>query len=220
MNSNQWELLLRSHYLLINNIMEITIVIIENDAAKYKDDPLIWTLRDKYTNVKFYEKSSEGLEYIKENLNNNMIVLLDIDFPASEKSGHVILKEITDLSRLIPVILWSGIDENTEPFVDLINNHAFAFMSKTITIGEAMKIIDEAKLFLTNSLDNTIEDWIINKTEDKDKQIYITTSGTAYSLNDILKEIRLQTKVGKDFSKKLNSLTIDLLLRNKENLNG
>ena len=200
--------------------MEITIVIIENDIEKYKEDGLIYSLQDKFSNIKFCEKSNEGLEYIKANLDKNMIVLLDIDFPYNEKSGHVILKEITDISRLIPVILWSGIDENREPFIDLINNHAFGFLSKTTTTSEAMEKIDEAVVFLKNSLDNTIEDWIINKTEDKDKPIYITTNGVSYTLNGLLKEIRLQTEVGKEFSKKLNSLTIDLLLRHKENLNG
>lgn len=200
--------------------MDITIVVIENDFAKYKDDPLIWALQDKFSAFAAFEKPDEGLKFIKDNLEKNMIVLLDIGFPANEKSGHVVLERITEMSKLIPVILWSGIDENEEPFIDFINNHAFGFLSKMTTAEEAMKIIDEAVLHLENSLDNTIEDWIINNAEDKDKPIYITTNGTSYSLNDILREIRMQTSVGKDFSRKLNSLTIDLLLRNRENLNG
>ena len=200
--------------------MEITIVIIENDFAKYKEDPLIWTLQDTFSKLEAFEKPDEGLDFIKNNLAKNMIVLLDIDFPANEKNGHVILEKITNMSRLIPVILWSGIDENKEPFMDFINNHAFGFLSKMATAKEAMVIVNKAVLYLENSLDNVIEDWIINKTEDKDKPVYITTNGIAYSLNDILKEIRLQTAIGKEFSKKLNSLTIDLLLRKKEDLNG
>ena len=200
--------------------MEITIVIIENDIAKYKEDSLIWTLQDKFAEVQFFEKPNDGLAYIKENLDKNMIVLLDIDFPANEKSGHIVLQEINKMSKLIPVILWSGVDENDEPFIDFINNHAFGFLSKTTSIEEAMIIIESAVLHLQNSLDNTIEDWILNNPEDKDKPIYATTNGQSLSLNQILHEIRTQTAVGKDFSRKLNSLTIDLLLRKKENLNG
>lgn len=200
--------------------MEIIIVVIENDFAKYKEDPLIWELQDKFSDFKPFERPDDGLEFIRKHLDKNMIVLLDIDFPANEKNGHVILEKITDMSKLIPVILWSGIDENTEPFKDFINNHAFGFLSKMTTTDEAMKIINKAVVFLENSLDNTIEDWIINKDEDKNIPVYVTTNGKSYSLNDILHEIRMQTEVGKDFSKKLNTLTIDLLLRKKENLNG
>lgn len=200
--------------------MEIIIVIIENDVAKYKEDSLVWTLQDKFSDVEFFEKPQDGLKFIKGNLDKNMIVLLDIDFPPNEINGHMIFEKIAEMSKLIPVILWSGVDENEEPFSDFINNHAFAFLSKMVTIEEAMKIINEAVAFLENSLANTIEDWILNKSEDKDKPVYISTNGKSYSLNDILKEVRLQTDVGKDFSIKLNSLTIDLLLRKKENLNG
>ncbi|MFL0096117.1 hypothetical protein [Tenacibaculum maritimum] len=81
-----------------------------------------------------------------------------------------------------------------------------------------MIIIDKAYNHLKSSLDNTIEDWIINNKTDKEKPIYLTSDGETYSLNDILKEIRLQTPIGKEFSSKLNALTIDLLLRKKENL--
>lgn len=200
--------------------MEIIIVIIENDAAKYQEDPLIWKLQDTFSSVQFFEKPNEGLAFIEQNLDSNMIVLLDIDFPPNEINGHVILERIAGMSKLIPVILWSGIDENKEPFQDFINNHAFGFLSKMATIEEATELVEKAVEYLENSLANTIEDWIINKTEDKDKPVYVTTNGTSYSLNDILREIRQQTEVGKDFSRKLNSLTIDLLLRKKENLNG
>jgi DNA-binding NtrC family response regulator len=199
--------------------MEITAVIIENDIEKYKDDPLIWTLKDTFIHVEFCDKPYQGVAYIKANLDKNMIVLLDIDFSGKEENGHEVLKKIAEMSKLIPVILWTAIDENTEPFSDFINNHAFGFLSKSATTNEAMSIIKKAVIHLENSLDNTIEDWIINKEEDKDKPIYITTNGTSYSLNQILHEIRTQSEVGKGFSRKLNSLTIDLLLRKKEGLN-
>jgi|SRR3954471_1750987 len=200
--------------------MDITVVIIENDIAKYKEDALIWTLQDKFTHVEFCEKPDQGVKFIKTNLDKNMIVLLDIDFSGNEKNGHQVLEQITKMSKLIPVILWSGIDENKETFSDFINNHAFGFLSKTTTTDEAMQIINKAVIQLETSIDNILEDWIINKKEDKNKPVYLTTNGRSYSLNEILFEIRTQTEVGKDFSKKLNSLTIDLLLRKKEDLNG
>lgn len=199
--------------------MEVIFVVID-DSPVIKEHALLYTLEDKYGNIVFFLKPEDGLNYIANHLDLNMIVLLDIQFSATDKEdGHSILKKINEMSELIPVILWSGINQTEEIFSDFINNNAFGFIDKDSTIQESLVTIDKAINFLKNSLDNVIEDWIIAKEEDKDKPIYITSDGHSYSLNDILKEIRLQTNVGKSFSKKLNSLTIDLLLRKKENLN-
>jgi DNA-binding NtrC family response regulator len=198
--------------------MTVTFVIID-DNEEIREHALLFTLEDKYQNVNFFSNPNEGLQYIKDNLDINLIVLLDIEFSDNDKkNGHILLEEIYNASALIPVILWSGINETKEEFSDFINNQAFGFLSKTSTIEESMIIIDKAYNHLKSSLDNTIEDWIISNETDKEKPIYLTADGETYSLNDILKEIRLQTPIGKEFSSKLNALTIDLLLRKKENL--
>lgn len=199
--------------------MKVKVLIID-DNPKLKDDSLVWELQDRFgeENVTFISEPIEGLEYLKNNLENNVIVLLDIQFPASELDGHKLLLQIKNLSQLIPVILWSGISEDKEIFSDFINNHALGFISKTATTEEAMTIIDKALLFFETNVDNAIEDWIIHSPQDKDKPVYLTSDGKAYSLNDILHQIRNQTFDGKEFVKKFNALTIDLLLRNKEKL--
>ena len=199
--------------------MSVKIVIID-DNQKLKDDALVWELKDKFgaENVEFTSAPATGLEYVKSNLDSNLIVLLDIQFPANEIDGHKLLTEIKKISQLIPVILWSGINEDKETFSDFINNHAFGFISKTATTQEAMSIIDNAVLFFETNVDNAIEDWIIKNPADKDKPVYFTSDGKSYSLNKILSEIRNQTTDGKEFAKKFNALTIDLLLRSKERL--
>jgi len=200
--------------------MEVTFVVID-DNISIKEHSLLYTLEDKGFDVLFFLKPEEGLDFITNHLELNMIVLLDIQFSATDKeNGHSILKKINEKSELIPVILWSAINETEETFSDFINNNAFGFISKDSNIQESLVSIEKALTFLKTNLDNIIEDWIIQKDEDKDKPVYITSNGKEYSLNDILKEIRQQTETGKDFSRKLNSLTIDLLLRKKENLNG
>ena len=200
--------------------MEVTFVVID-DTISIRDHLLLDSLEDQGYNVSFFIKPEDGLDFIINHLELNMIVLLDIQFSATDKeNGHSILKKIKEKSELIPVILWSGINEVEETFSDFINNKAFGFISKDASLQESFISIDKALNFLKTNLDNTIEDWIIQKNEDKDKPVYITSNGKEYSLNDILKEIRQQTEIGKDFSRKLNSLTIDLLLRKKENLNG
>ncbi|XCF04802.1 response regulator [Tamlana crocina] len=200
--------------------MDISIVVID-DNQKMQDDSLIWSLEDRFgeDKVHFFLTPTEGLNFIKDNLKKNLIILLDINFPENQIDGHKALEEITNISKLIPVVLWSAVDENKEKFSDFINNHAFGFINKTATIEEAMTIIDKAERFLEFNIDNVIEDWIIDKDEDKDKPVYLTSDGASYSLNDILNEIRQQSEIGKEFTRKFNELTIDLILRNKENLN-
>lgn len=201
--------------------MELRLLIIDDDIQRIKNDSLIWELEDKFKNIEiiFESDPTKAISYIEENLDKNMIILLDIQFPDREMNGHQILTKIRELSELIPVILWSGVNEDKEAFSDFINNNAFAFLSKSATSVEILSKIDKAIIFFKTSLDNTIEDWIIQKDDDKDKAVYFTSDGKSYSLNQILFEIRTQTDIGKSFAKKLNELTIDLLLRNKEKLN-
>lgn len=198
--------------------MEVVVVIID-DNEDINEHGLKFSLEDVYKNVMFFNNPLEAIKFIREDMLQNIIVLLDIEFSASEKlDGHGILEEIRNISSLIPVILWSGINQTEEEFSDFINNKAFGFISKDATIDEGMKVVRDAFIQLENSLDNTIEDWIITNPEDKTKPIYITADGTSFSLNDILREIRLQTETGKEFATKLNALTIDLLLRGKEKI--
>lgn len=197
---------------------DISIIIIE-DQIRYQEDALVWELKDRFENVFFFTNPKEALDFIITNESLRMIVLLDIDFNRKAE-GHQILDDIRKFSYQIPVILWSGIDEQKETFSDFINNKAFGYINKHATIEEAFKIIDDAVNFLNESIDKVVEEWInMHPETNKDKPVFISTENKSYSLNDILLEIRMQTEVGKDFSKRLTKLTIDLLMRNKEKLN-
>lgn len=199
--------------------MAVTFVVID-DTISIKEHPLLYTLEDKGFDVLFFLKPEEGLDFIINNLELNMIVLLDIQFSATDiENGHSVLKKINEKSELIPVILWSGINETEESFSDFINNNASGFIRKDSTIEESLVVIEKALKFLKTSLDNIIEDWIIEKPEDKDIPVFFTANGLSLSLNEILYEIRNQTDLGKSFSKKLNQLTIHLLLNKLEKLN-
>jgi len=199
-------------------INDISIIIIE-DQERYQEDALVWELKDRFENVFFFTNPKEALDFITKNVSLRMIVLLDIDFNRKAE-GHQILDDIRKFSFQIPVILWSGIVEPKEPFSDFINNKTFGYINKHATIEEAFKIIDDAVIFLNESIDKVIEEWInMHPESDKNKPVLYSADNKSYSLNDILTEIRMQTEVGKDFSKRLTKLTIDLLMRNKESLN-
>lgn len=197
----------------------INVVIIEDNEA-LKNGSLIWELEDTYKKVYFFTEPDIALKYISDNFSAQIIVLLDINFPDNTKNGHQILEEIRKISFNIPVILWSGINEYKESFSDFINNKVNGYIKKDATSEEAIKILNGVADNYQIDIEHTLEEWINQHAdEDKDKPVYITTDGNSYSLNDILSEIQKETKIGKEFSKRLSKLTIDLLMRGKENIN-
>lgn len=114
-----------------------------DDDIKFKDDVLMDELRETYQTVSFFDKAAEGLQYIFNNTNQAIIIILDIDHV--QMNGHVFLSKLREVSKLIPVILFTGINENTEVLSDFINNHAFAFIKKDAGYEEIMAIVKKAE---------------------------------------------------------------------------
>ena len=195
------------------NKSDTHIIIIENDLEE--NAPLIIKLKQTYHNVLLFDNPEDGIEYIQNHLNQKNIVLLDILFPSNEPDGHEVLKRIREKSYLIPIILWSAVDESNETFSDFINLRAFKFIKKTTLVADIISAIKEAEIELDTSLEGALEEWIELHGQ-RDEPILVTSSGKEYSLNDILKEVRMQTEFGAGFEKRLLKLTIDLLMRGKE----
>ena len=101
----------------------------------------------------------------------------------------------------------------------MINNDAMAIVDKTDGYKTTLKFVDEAVHQLDSRLDSVLEQWVNRHSEDERIKPFIASrSGQVYSLNDLLKEIRLKTLMGKDMEKKMIYLTIDLLARGKEKI--
>lgn len=195
-----------------------TIVVIEDDN-NFRDDPFILEAGMLFEKVLFFDYPQDGLKYVEENLINPLIVLLDLSFPQNLPDGHEILESIRTWSFLIPVIIWSGRDEDQEVFSDLINNKAFSFIKKGASSKEIIDELLKADNFIQTNIDSALEEWInAHSEEQKNKPYMVTVEGKQLTLNDILKEIRFQTPIGMHFSKNLMKLTIDLISRNKEKL--
>lgn len=197
-----------------------TIVIIDDDnGLKESNIGLFLELEMNFDSVKLFKNKEDGLEYIEKNLEKRIIVLLDLCFPHGTPDGHSILESIRKTSFLIPVLIWSAIDEDKETFSDLINNKSYAFLNKDASIKEIITKLKEAYNNANKDISIALEDWIQSHPDSqKEKPYMITAEGKQLSLNQILREVRLQTEIGKDFSKNLLKLTIDLLVRNKESL--
>ncbi|MDH5365392.1 MAG: response regulator [Cyclobacteriaceae bacterium] len=194
-------------------------IIIIDDQFNPDDDPTYIVLKEKYADVLTFVSSVEAMKELPKYLDDKIIILLDLSFPSKEPDGHKVLEKIREENKLIPVIIWSAVNENEESFSDLINNDAFGFLKRDVSTKEILTKLEEADIYLNSSVSGALENWIKSHPQgDQDKPYIISVDETELTLNDLLKEVRLQTKLGQSFSKKLNKLTIDLLLRKKENL--
>lgn len=195
------------------------IIVVIDDDVKFKDDPFLEEAKDIFQEVPFFEDSNKALDYIEQNIDKRLVVVLDLGLTPNMPNGHEVLERIRNISFLVPVIIWSGRDEDKETFADLIQNRAFAFIKKSASTTELLGTLQKAYEYSLDDISGVIEEWIKqHPTEAKNKPFMTSSDGTSYTLNDVLKEIRLQTSLGLDLAKSVNKLTIDLLMRNKEKL--
>jgi DNA-binding response OmpR family regulator len=193
-------------------------IIVIDDNLKI-EDPLIIELGMEYQdeNVKLFTKSEEGLLYIKENLKKELIVILDINFPYTEKNGHQVLEEIRKHNKLIPVIIWSAKDGSDDDFTDFINNHALFYVKQTGTIKEIISRVKDAEHRLNLDVATAIENWL-EQQQDKQQTLMVSGESNPLSVNDLIKEIRLETEKGQKIEESILRLTISLLFRSKESI--
>ncbi|MFI3296589.1 MAG: response regulator [bacterium] len=197
---------------------DVSIVFIDDDI-KFKEDPVLEEARELFLNVEFISDSNKAMNYINEHFSEKMIIVLDMKFSGSMPNGGEVLKKVRDLTHLIPVIIWSGNDVDKNELSNLFENKAFAFVSKSSSSAELIDTIIKAYSTFKNTISCAIEDWIkVHPEESLSKPFITSLDGKMFTLGDILTEIRMQTPMGLDMAKKLNNLTIDLLMRNKETL--
>lgn len=200
-----------------------TKIIVIDDNLK-KNAPLMVELIDKYgiNNILLFNRSSEGLDFILQNLFQRMVIILDWDLGHGELQGIEIFDNIrakTSLAFIIFNTVKEIDDIPRKQLKKMINNDAMAIVDKTDGYKTTLKFVDEAVHQLDSRLDSVLEQWVNRHSEDERIKPFIASrSGQVYSLNDLLKEIRLKTLMGKDMEKKMIYLTIDLLARGKEKI--
>lgn len=192
------------------------IIIIDDDLAK--NDPLIpKILKEGYT-VDVAASPDEGIALINQNIDKKIIVLLDYKFDIGGKNGSAVFNDIQNISLLIPVIIWTANSDRVEEYQDLINKHAFSLLTKS-SAKAVIEKIKEAEAEINNRVEGAIEEWITIQNQEKRAAPFIVSAyGEQYTLDQILKEVRLQTEFGQRFEKDLLMLTIDRLIRGKETL--
>lgn len=194
-----------------------TNIIVIDDEPELKEHELIFELKLLYENVEIFANPYAGIDYVKTHSGEKNIIILDYRFENYENGSHI-LEEIRGENKVIPVILWTANADKIQEFIDIVNNKIFAILPKS-PYEPVLKVIKDAENELDTSIEGALEEWIsIQNEEDLDSPYLITANGKQYTLNDLLKEIRLQTPFGTQVQKDLLMLTIDLLLRNKKQL--
>lgn len=196
-----------------------TILVVEDDREIQKD-PFVREAGLLFENVIFKEKTCDALAYVNENMKSRIIILLDLAFPTNQMDGIKFLQELRNLSRLIPVIIWSGKDNITgDEYKKIINDLTFGFLTKGASSKEIVEMLSNADDYLNGKIESAIEIWLEGHSDDEKKKPFLTISdGNSYSMNDLIREIRQQTTFGQSIALDINKLTLDLLFRNKETL--
>lgn len=200
------------------------IVIIDDSFDIF--DPLVVELREHFpeANVTVINNPDEGLKFVLANLSKKIIVLLDYNFKTGQPKGHDVLLKIRETTSLVYVIMMTAKQFSTIPhaeLVDFINNDALAIVQNTIDTAEILKIVSKADQQLSVRVDCILEQWISNHSEEELAEPYLTTiTGEAYTLKDILKEIRQQSDFGKKMERNIMMLAVDLLTRGKKQVNN
>jgi hypothetical protein len=197
--------------------MKIQIIIIDDDP-EMESRPLYEELVEKYgkENVIWKENPDDGLSYVKNNLTQKTIIILDYDF-GSKENGLKLFQKIQDESALIYIILNTAksIDEiPNDELKTFINNHLMALVDKTDGYEKTLSEVDKAITYLNNRVDCILEEWILRHEFFTREKPYIRDEkGNNISLNDVLDEIRKDTEFGRKMSSNIISTAISLLQR-------
>lgn len=196
-----------------------TILVVEDDKGQ-QTNGFALEVETGFERVVFKETVNDALAFVNDNLPSKIIILLDLGFPKSEEQGVYFLNELRKQSRRIPVIIWSGRDDiEGAEYQEIINGSTFAFLSKSASSEEIMEILRKADDYLNSQIDTAVESWLESHSEEERKKPFLKTSdGQSYSMEDLLREIRMQTPFGKKIALDINKLTIDLLFRKKEQI--
>lgn len=192
---------------------DLIIVYIDDDKRMH-DDALFDYLSDSVQKIVKYEKPSDGLAFIKDNIDKRMVVILDWKYNNSQRQGADYLSDIKSISELVPVIVFTGQDVSVSDTNKMFAGHAFSCLSKSASMEEMEQAIDNAYAMIQNDIRTVMTEWILSQDEEKRNRPYMRLGDNTYTLNDILISIRKQDTLGKDTTKGILRLATELFTNN------
>ena len=193
--------------------MGVTIVYIDDDK-KMKNDAFLDDIEDAVDDIKFFENPSDGLTFIKDNIDKDIVVLLDWKFNNSLMQGDKILNDINEISTLVPVIVFTGASIDATETNKMFKGSAFSCVPKDTSTKELTDTIRKAYDRIQNDIRFVMEKWILKQDEGKRNKPYMRSGDKVYTLNDILASIRKQDEFGKETTRGILRLATELFTNN------
>ena len=193
--------------------MNLTIVYIDDDK-KMQEDAFIDDISDMVDEIQYYEKPAEGLAYVKKNIDKNIVVILDWKFNSSTIQGDDVLKDIDEVSVLVPVIVFTGASIDASEANKMFKGNAFSCVPKDSDTTALVNAIHNAYDRIQNDIRSVMEKWILKQDAERRNKPYMRSGDMVYTLNDILNSIRKQDEFGKETTRGILSLATELFTNN------
>ncbi len=200
-------------------------ILIIDDDPEMGERPLFIKLVQKYGSdcVTWKEDPKEGVEFLKQNLHLQTIIILDYDFGTNSNCIDI-FQDIQKQSALLYIILNTAKDITEINESDLkifINNHLMALVDKSDNNGyrKTLDEVEKAIGYLNNRVDCILEEWILRHEFFTREKPYIKDeNGNLLSMNDVLNNIRRDTDLGRRMSRNIISTAISLLQKDIDKL--
>lgn len=197
----------------MNEKMDLTIVYIDDDE-KMQNDAFMDEINDQVNDILFFTKPDEGMKYVLDNIDKNIVVLLDWKFTSSKTQGDDILRAIGEVSVLVPVIVFTGASINASEANKMFNGHAFSCVPKDSDTATLVNAIHSAYDGIQNDIRLVIGKWILKQDKAKRSSPYMRSGDKVYTLDDILASIRRQDELGKETTRGILNLATELFTNN------
>ena len=193
--------------------MKYKLVFIDDHMQEGTDDAFVRAIGKKLSDAELavFTDPNEGLKFIMDNLSSQMIAFIDCKFDGFAKQGTDLLKEIRKQTSLLYIVMMSANNLKQIEGIDIsamINEDFIWFYDRNNGSNEeACALIQRITQYWSSRFDCVLERWLVRHPEDKAKIVY-SRNRKAYSWEQLLKEVRLQTEVGKDFARIMNQYCI------------
>lgn len=200
-----------------------TKIVVIHDTLKV-NDPLIIELIDEHgkDNVTLIEHSDEGLQYVLKNRTQKMIVILDLDLHVDELQGIEVFRAIRKETSLVYIIIWTAKDVNSlskDNLVELVNNDFLSLEHSTTDYGKVLPLVTKAQHQLEVRVDTILEEWISTLSPEERAKPFMMNVEGEYTLDQIIKSIRLGEELGRNIERNILKLAVSLLTKQKIRFN-
>lgn len=194
--------------------MSFKLVFIDDSFTSGTSYPFVRAIGRKIPEAELFvfTDPEQGLSFILDNLDSQLIAFIDCDFSGYGNKGIVLLKEIRKTTSLLYIVMMSAYNLRQIEGLDIaamINEDFIWFYDKNNgSVDVACSLIQRITQYWSSRFDCVLERWLVRHPEDKDKIAFRQVSGESYTWGQILTELRLQTKIGRLFEQMINQFYI------------